>query len=225
MRRLKSWVEEVARLTRPDSIHWCTGSDAENSRLIEAMLASGDLIKLNPTTHPNCYLHRSHPSDVARVEHLTFVCTRNTRRRRPEQSLDGSGRSASQDRCAVRRRDARPHDVRDPVLHGPDRFALFALRRRDHGQPLRRRQHAHHDAHGRGRAAAHRARRHVREGPALDRRSGSRTPLHHALPRGADRSRASARATAATRCSARSATRCASPAGRRATKAGSPSTC
>ena len=74
---LQSWVEQVARLTKPDSIHWCTGSDAENSTLIEAMLRSGDLIKLNQTTHPNCYLHRSNPSDVARVEHLTFVCTRN----------------------------------------------------------------------------------------------------------------------------------------------------
>src|SRR6185503_15003540 len=74
---LQSWVEQVARLTKPDSIHWCTGSDAENSTLIEAMLRSGDLIKLNQTTRPNCYLHRSSPSDVARVEHLTFVCTRN----------------------------------------------------------------------------------------------------------------------------------------------------
>jgi phosphoenolpyruvate carboxykinase (GTP) len=74
---LKSWVEEVARLTKPDSIHWCDGSEAENAALIEAMTRTGDLIKLNPETHPNCYLHRSHPSDVARVEHLTFVCTRN----------------------------------------------------------------------------------------------------------------------------------------------------
>jgi len=73
---LKNWVEETARLTKPDSIHWCTGSDDENAALIEAMVRSGDLIKLNPTTHPNCYLHRSSPSDVARVEHLTFVCTR-----------------------------------------------------------------------------------------------------------------------------------------------------
>jgi phosphoenolpyruvate carboxykinase (GTP) len=72
---LKSWVEEVARLTKPEAIHWCTGSDAENSALIDAMVKSGDLIKLNEKTHPNCYLHRSHPSDVARVEHLTFVCT------------------------------------------------------------------------------------------------------------------------------------------------------
>lgn len=74
---LNRWVEEVARLTQPDSIHWCNGSDAENSALIAAMLESGDLIKLNQDTHPNCYLHRSNPSDVARVEHLTFVCTLN----------------------------------------------------------------------------------------------------------------------------------------------------
>jgi phosphoenolpyruvate carboxykinase (GTP) len=73
---LKRWVEEVAQLTKPESIHWCTGSEAENDSLIQAMLASGDLIKLNPATHPDCYLHRSHPSDVARVEHLTYVCTR-----------------------------------------------------------------------------------------------------------------------------------------------------
>jgi phosphoenolpyruvate carboxykinase (GTP) len=74
---LKSWVESVARLTQPASIHWCTGSEAEYASLIGAMLASGDLIKLNQETHPNCHLHRSDPSDVARVEHLTFICTRN----------------------------------------------------------------------------------------------------------------------------------------------------
>ena len=74
---LKQWVDEVAQLTQPDSIYWCNGSDAENETLIAQMLASGDLIKLNEKTHPNCYLHRSNPTDVARVEHLTFVCTGN----------------------------------------------------------------------------------------------------------------------------------------------------
>ncbi|MFN3842421.1 MAG: phosphoenolpyruvate carboxykinase (GTP) [Rehaibacterium terrae] len=73
---LNRWVDEVARLTRPASIHWCDGSEAEHAMLVERMLASGDLLPLNPDTHPRCYLHRSHPSDVARVEHLTFVCTR-----------------------------------------------------------------------------------------------------------------------------------------------------
>jgi phosphoenolpyruvate carboxykinase (GTP) len=74
---LKQWVDEVAKLTQPDSIYWCNGSDAENKMLINQMLATGDLIKLNEQTHPNCFLHRSNPTDVARVEHLTFVCTSN----------------------------------------------------------------------------------------------------------------------------------------------------
>jgi len=72
---LTRWVDEVAALTRPARVHWCDGSDAEYRALVQQMLATGDLIELNQDTHPGCYLHRSHPADVARVEHLTFVCT------------------------------------------------------------------------------------------------------------------------------------------------------
>ena len=72
---LANWVEQVAAHTRPDRIHWCDGSDAEYRQLIEALQASGDLLELNQDTHPDCYLHRSDPGDVARVEHLTFICT------------------------------------------------------------------------------------------------------------------------------------------------------
>ncbi|MCZ6770898.1 MAG: phosphoenolpyruvate carboxykinase (GTP) [Proteobacteria bacterium] len=72
---LAAWVKDVAALTKPDRIHWCDGSDEENESLVEMMLKNGDLIRLNPRSHPNCYLHRSDPNDVARVEHLTFVCT------------------------------------------------------------------------------------------------------------------------------------------------------
>ncbi|MDH4260734.1 MAG: phosphoenolpyruvate carboxykinase (GTP) [Gammaproteobacteria bacterium] len=72
---LRRWVEQVASRTRPDRVHWCDGSDAEYRLLIQQMLASGELLKLNPATHPGCYLHRSNPSDVARVENLTFVCS------------------------------------------------------------------------------------------------------------------------------------------------------
>ena len=75
--KLKSWVEEVAKLTKPDKIHWCDGSDAENASLTKLMLGNGTFVELNPKTHPNCYLHRSHPTDVARTEHLTFICTRS----------------------------------------------------------------------------------------------------------------------------------------------------
>ena len=72
---LSAWVDTVASLTRPESIHWCDGSDAENDAMIARMLESGALQPLNEETYPGCYLHRSDPSDVARVEHLTFVCT------------------------------------------------------------------------------------------------------------------------------------------------------
>jgi len=73
--QLRQWVEQVRDLTRPDDVHWCSGSEAEYRRLIDEMLISGTLIELNQEFYPNCYLHRSDPDDVARVEHLTFICT------------------------------------------------------------------------------------------------------------------------------------------------------
>lgn len=74
---LRTWVEQVAAHCNPDTIHWCDGSQEEYDGLVNQMLKTGELIKLNPDTHPNCYLHRSDPSDVARTEHLTFVCSAN----------------------------------------------------------------------------------------------------------------------------------------------------
>jgi len=74
---LNAWIHTYASLTEADQVHWCDGSDAENARLVQMMLTTGDLIALNPRSHPNCFLHRSSPSDVARVEHLTFVCSKN----------------------------------------------------------------------------------------------------------------------------------------------------
>ncbi|HXB57294.1 MAG TPA: phosphoenolpyruvate carboxykinase (GTP) [Vicinamibacteria bacterium] len=70
------WVEEVAGTVRPDRVVWCDGSGAEKERLREGMLADGTLIRLHPQKAPGCTLHRSHPSDVARTEHLTFIASR-----------------------------------------------------------------------------------------------------------------------------------------------------
>jgi phosphoenolpyruvate carboxykinase (GTP) len=72
----QKWVSEAAGMTRPSRVVWCDGSKTEYDGLIEAMLADGTLLPLNQRTYPNCYLHRSHPSDVARTEQLTFICTR-----------------------------------------------------------------------------------------------------------------------------------------------------
>ena len=74
---LQQWIDEVAAMTKPDKIHWCDGSKKEYKTLVGQMLATGELLELNKATYPNCYLHRSDPSDVARVEHLTYVCTEN----------------------------------------------------------------------------------------------------------------------------------------------------
>jgi phosphoenolpyruvate carboxykinase (GTP) len=76
-RGVSAWVDEVATLTQPDRIHWCDGSQAEYQTIERELVAKKDLIPLNPSSFPGCYLHRSDPSDVARVEHLTFVCTGN----------------------------------------------------------------------------------------------------------------------------------------------------
>ena len=73
---LERWVDETAQLTRPKNIYWCDGSEAEYNRLIQEMTKTGTLLDLNQKEYPGCYLHRSDPSDVARTEHLTFVCTR-----------------------------------------------------------------------------------------------------------------------------------------------------
>jgi phosphoenolpyruvate carboxykinase (GTP) len=75
LKSLSDWVAEAAELTQPDRIHWCDGTEREYRKLIDEMLDSGTLLELNQKTYPGCYLHRSDPSDVARVEHLTFVCT------------------------------------------------------------------------------------------------------------------------------------------------------
>jgi phosphoenolpyruvate carboxykinase (GTP) len=70
------WVSEVEALTKPSRVSWCDGSAEESSRLVDEMLGDGTLQRLHPTAAPGCTLHRSHPTDVARTEHLTFIASR-----------------------------------------------------------------------------------------------------------------------------------------------------
>ena len=72
---LETWVYEAAKLTKPDRVVYCDGSEAEYQRMIAEMLRAGDSFALNEKTFPNCHLHRSSPNDVARTEHLTFICS------------------------------------------------------------------------------------------------------------------------------------------------------
>ena len=105
---LKAWVDQVAELTQPDNVRWCSGSKAEYQELAGQMIESGDFIELNQETHPGCYLHRSDPLDVARVEHLTYICTSSKEDAGPNNlwmspgpvtGRHGSGGSELRDAC------------------------------------------------------------------------------------------------------------------------------
>src|SRR3990170_3802381 len=73
---VRRWVKEVARMCGPADVVWCDGSEAERERLLKVAVRAGDLIPLDQRRLPGCYLHRSDPNDVARTEHLTFICCR-----------------------------------------------------------------------------------------------------------------------------------------------------
>ncbi len=112
---LEKWVDEQARLFEPKHIYWCDGSEGEARRLIEMgtreeKIGQNDIFRaLNQKVWPKSYLHRSHPTDVARTEHLTFVCHMTDKdqpgptitgcpRRKPRRCSPGSPGA----RCAAR---------------------------------------------------------------------------------------------------------------------------
>src|SRR5688572_16063660 len=72
---VRKWIDKCVELCQPDQIVWCDGSAEERQRFLAEGVRDGIFIKLNQEKRPGCYLHRSNPNDVARSEHLTFICT------------------------------------------------------------------------------------------------------------------------------------------------------
>ena len=73
--RVRRWIEEMVALCKPDRVYWCDGSQSEYEALCEQLVEQGTFIRLNPALRPNSFLARSDPSDVARTEERTFICS------------------------------------------------------------------------------------------------------------------------------------------------------
>ena len=181
---LLAWVEECARLCKPDRVVWCDGSEEEKERLTALAVKTGVLIPLNQEKLPGCYLHRSDPTDVARVEHLTFICTQTKEEAGPNNNwmapdeayrklgelFDGSMKGRTM--------------YVIPYVMGPIGSPHGEGRRRADRQRLRRPEHADHDPHGDARPADARRLERLQPRPPLDARPEPRAPLHLPLPRG-----------------------------------------
>ena len=149
--RLLDWVAEIAQLTQADRVVWCDGSDDEWDRLTNQLVESGALTRLDASKKQNSFWARTDPSDVARVEDRTFICSRDEADAGVTNNWMDPDEMKSVMTDLYRGSMQGPHDVRHPLLHGTAFGGATDVRCRDHRFALRRVLDAHHDAHGRRR--------------------------------------------------------------------------
>ena len=235
--KLAQWVDDVAKLCKPDHVVVCDGSEAEYQEMLRIMVQSGTAIWMNSEKRPNSIFVRSTPADVARVEDRTYICSATQGRRRSDQQLARSRGNEGRAYEALHRLDEGRTMYVIPYSMGPigSPIAKIGVEITDSPYVVAN-MHIMARVGIQGSRRARRKRR-IRHGPALGGRTArSRTRLTHRgrtirptstsaiSPRPA-RSGRSVPVTAAMLCLARSATRFASPLCRRVTRAGSPSTC